>query len=335
MRRPSLTFFCELDTPALQRLFDDPAVWVELSRLGASVSLGILDLSAERAEIVRRLNQAGIPVTAWLLLPEDQGYWFNLRNSEAATACYGNFKNWASRHGLRFDSIGLDIEPDIHEMNAILSRPALLFPHLIRRFFDHATLSKARLGYNALVEKIRKDGYRVESYQFAMIADERLSGGDVLQRLSGILDLPVDREVWMLYSSFMPGIGPAILSSYAPQAAAIGLGSSGGGVELPDAPALPVLSWAQLKQDLLIASQYTPHLYIFSLEGCRQSGYLDRFADIDWAQLPAPVRGVRAVNVMRKGLRAVLWVLAHPLLAAAGGLAAGALLTLLLRRRKT
>lgn len=335
MSQPSLTFFCELDSPALQRLFDDSRVWAELTRLGASISLGILDLSAERAEIVRRLNQSNIPVTAWLLLPKDQGYWFNLRNSATAAARYADFSDWADHHALRFEAVGLDIEPDIHEMNTMLSRPAAILPRLIRRLSDRVTLQTARQRYNALVAQIHADGFRVESYQFAMIADERLSGGDVLQRLSGILDLTVDREVWMLYSSFMPGIGPAVLSSYAPQAAAIGLGSSGGGVELPDAPALPVLSWAQLKQDLLIAAQYTPHLYIFSLEGCRQSGYLDRFAEIDWSQPPDSVSGVSAVDFARKGLRALLWALSHPVQVTAGGLTAAILLALLFRRRKS
>jgi len=335
MPQPSLTFFCELDAPALQRFFDDPRVWSELTRLGASVSLGILDLSPERAGVVRRLNYAHIPVTAWLLLPKDQGYWFNLRNSAAAAARYADFSTWAAQNALRFEAVGLDIEPDIHEMNAVLSRPVVVLPRLIRRLSDRATLQAARQRYDALLAQIRADGFRVESYQFAMIADERLAGGDALQRLSGILDLPVDREVWMLYSSFLPGIGPAVLSSYAPQAAAIGLGSSGGGVEMPDAPALPVLSWAQLKQDLLIAAQHTPYLYIFSLEGCRQSGYLDRFAEIDWSLPPAPVSGVSAVNAMRTGLRALLWGLAHPARVVLGGLGVAIFLGLLFHRRKS
>ena len=40
-----------------------------LRRLNASVALGLVDLSDERARIVQKLNEEGIPVSAWVLLP--------------------------------------------------------------------------------------------------------------------------------------------------------------------------------------------------------------------------------------------------------------------------
>ncbi len=60
--------------------------------LKASVSLGIIDFSQERASVVSRLNQADIPVEAWLLLPKDQGYWFNLDNASQTITRYAGFK---------------------------------------------------------------------------------------------------------------------------------------------------------------------------------------------------------------------------------------------------
>ena len=79
--KPRLTFFCELEADALETLFADSSVIDNLVTLEASVSLGILDLSPGRAAVVRRLNEAGIPVIAWQLLPKEQGYWFNLGNA--------------------------------------------------------------------------------------------------------------------------------------------------------------------------------------------------------------------------------------------------------------
>jgi hypothetical protein len=76
---PRLTFFCELETADLQALFEDGSVIEDLQSLNAAVSLGLLDLKPERAEIVRRLNRAGLPVTAWLLLPKEQGYYSCLK----------------------------------------------------------------------------------------------------------------------------------------------------------------------------------------------------------------------------------------------------------------
>jgi hypothetical protein len=66
----NLIFGCELQTDELQDLFSAPEVLDSLVELGASVSLGRLDLSAGRAEVVRQLNSTGVPVTTWLLLPQ-------------------------------------------------------------------------------------------------------------------------------------------------------------------------------------------------------------------------------------------------------------------------
>src|SRR3712207_4042140 len=94
-----LTFFCELEAAPLREIFADPAVMEHLVEMRASVSLGLLDLSAERADGVRRLHAAGIPVIAWQLLPAEQGYWFNLDNAPQAAARYEAFREWTSTHG--------------------------------------------------------------------------------------------------------------------------------------------------------------------------------------------------------------------------------------------
>lgn len=89
--KTEITFFCELGAAELKKLFEDRFVFDDLQTLNAGISLGILDFSAERANVVRKLNRLGIPVTAWLLLPEEQGYWFNLGNYADAAVRYGEF----------------------------------------------------------------------------------------------------------------------------------------------------------------------------------------------------------------------------------------------------
>ena len=95
-----LTFFCEMEAKALRSMFDEFPVTDELKALGAKLSLGILDFSPERAEVVRRLNHAKIPVIAWLLLPEEDGYWFNIKNVDRAMERYEQFKVWTGENGL-------------------------------------------------------------------------------------------------------------------------------------------------------------------------------------------------------------------------------------------
>ena len=96
--KTELTFFCELNAEDLKKLFEDRFVFDDLKTLNAGISLGILDFSSERVNVVRKLNRLGIPVTAWLLLPEEQGYWFNLENYTEATARYQAFKVWSEEN---------------------------------------------------------------------------------------------------------------------------------------------------------------------------------------------------------------------------------------------
>lgn len=307
-----LTFFCELGAEPLQALFADPAVLEHLVALRASVSLGILDLSAERAAVARRLHEAGVPVIAWQLLPAEQGYWFNLDNAPQAAARYVAFRQWTAEHQLIWNGVGLDIEPDLHELRRLLARGWRELPALLRRLRRSERLSQARAAYGALVARIREDGYRVDTYQLPLIVDERQARSTLLQRLLGVVDLPADREVLMLYSSFVRPHGVSLLESYGAQAGSIGVGSTGGGVELPGAGSAPPLSWDELSRDLRWARLRCADLHVFSLEGCVRQGFLARLRSFDW-EPPAQVTQTktRRMELMRRVGKAVLWAAAR------------------------
>jgi hypothetical protein len=321
MTYPHLTFFCELEAEPLEQLLSE-AVIDDLAVLNAGISLGILDLSPRRAETVRRLNQAGIPVTAWLLLPKDQGYWFNLDNAPQAAARYAEFVTWTAENHLQWAGVGIDIEPDIRELELWAKDRRRLIPLLVRRMFDFKRLRTARSNYTRLIADIHTDGYRVESYQFPVIADERLTGSTLLERLAGLVDLPVDREVWMLYSSFLRPSGVGLLCSYGPEADAIGLGSTGGGVDVGIMDARP-LEWDELARDLRLAWYYNEKIYLFSLEGCIRQGYLPLLKSFQWdVPILMPDAVTQRVRAWRETLQTTLWISAHilHLLVAAAGL---------------
>jgi hypothetical protein len=58
--------------------------------------VALSDLSAHRAELVGRLNEAAIPVTAWLLLPTREGFYFSAGNAKDADARFGEFEKWTA-----------------------------------------------------------------------------------------------------------------------------------------------------------------------------------------------------------------------------------------------
>jgi hypothetical protein len=307
---PRLTFYSELDPGPLQSLFDDRTI-VELAELKANLSLGILDLSGERAAVVQRLNQAGVPVIAWLLLPKEDGYWFNLDNAPQAANRYLEFKNWTVQNGLKWTGIGLDIEPDIRDLTLLPQRKWRMLPGLLKHAWERKRYQAGRSAYLDLIAQIHADGYPVESYQFPMMVDERRAGSTLLQRMSGIVDLPVDREVWMLYSSLLRPYGPGMLTSYAPEAQSIAIGVTGGGGD-SGLPLPEPLTWEEFGRDLRLSWYWCNDLYIFSLEGCVQQGFLERLKTFEWDQpVLLPGESQAQVDSWRAGLRTALWVSAH------------------------
>lgn len=334
---PVITFFCELEAQPLETLFTNPQVIPHLIALNAGVSLGILDLSPERAGVVQRLNKAGIPVTAWLLLPKDQGYWFNSTNAAQAARRYSDFKAWTAEYDLQWSAIGLDIEPNITETKMVMKDRSKLVPLLLQRLFDPQSLLRAEMAYASLVSRIQTDGYLVESYHIPVIIDERKASSTLLKRLAGLVDFHANREVLILYSSFFRPNGDGLIWSYGPQADSIGIGNTGGGVDIEGIIDIPPLTWAELTRDLRLAYRLKKPVHIFCLEGCLKEGYLSRLRTFDWeGPVTEPSETYQKVHNVRRLAQAALWTAAHPLPVLAGLFTLGWVFSRLFgRRRKT
>lgn len=87
-----ISFFVELPGNEFQKLFADTSLISQLKEMDVSLRIGLQDFSKERTETILKLNKVGIPLYAWLLLQEDEGYWFNMYNGELASRRYGEFK---------------------------------------------------------------------------------------------------------------------------------------------------------------------------------------------------------------------------------------------------
>jgi len=282
--------------------------------LDAAVSLGILDLSDDRADVVRRLNNAEIPVIAWLLLPEEEGYWFNIDNYEQAAARYVSFKAWTTHHDLKWAGVGVDIEMDIQDLRRIMEQKKHeeFASRLFTRYLDKRRVSKAKQAYQALVDLIHADGYPVESYHVPLISEERRAHSTVLQRTIGLVDLEVDREVLMLYSSFYRPDGAAVLWSYAPEADSVGVGNTGGGVKVKGVIDLDPLTWEEFSRDLRLCVRREKPIHIFCLEGCVEQGFLCKLKEFDWDRPVSVPDSLTRVRAFRTGITAGLWLLERP-----------------------
>lgn len=297
MPRPSLSFFNEQDSPALAATFTAP-VFTTLSLLRAGVAMGMRDLTDARADVVRRLNEAQVPVTAWVLLPREQGYFATHTNAPHIEAAVDRVRAWAATHRLTLKGIGLDFEPDIADLDALLERPTRTLGRWLFRRGRGPLVVEAQRRYQALVDRLRADGLEVETYQFPVIVDDRRAGSRFWQRTLGALSLEADREVVMLYTSLMGAAGPGLLAHYASSCRAVAVGSTGGGID-----PFPKLSWHELERDLVVAARHATHVYVFSLEGCVEQGVTDRLISIEWDR---PVLGSsprqRALSGVAAGL---------------------------------
>ena len=310
--KPILSFFNEMKGPELKVLFSDSTLIPTLKELHAEIRMGMLGLSPERADILKKLNAANIPVVAWLLLPEEQGYWFHSGNGEVAITRYKEIKQWADAEGIRFSGIGLDLELDMNDLKLIKSSLWRLLIKLPGRLYDGEAISKGHETYDKLLGIIKADGYPIESYYASPIKDETKNGTTSLQRLTKFLDVETEKEIPMVYTSFM-GNADGFLKVYALDLGLqyVALGSTGGGFD----PTMPTLSWDELAHDLRIAALVAEEVHIFSLEGTVQKGFLPKLVDFNYDN-PAAIRPeqVEAVKSIQSKVVLFSTILSHPTL---------------------
>lgn len=301
---PELVFASDGPTEKLEALFT-PVLIHQLKDLHAGVAIAISDFSPERAHVVHALTEGGVPVTAWLVLPKEQGYYFNVSNAPEAATRFAEFQKWTLAQNLHWAAVGLDIEPKLDELQGSKIHVAAT---LIRRAFDYGRVERARKAYGNLVHSMKAAGYTVQTYQLVFLADERRAKSTLFQRTLGLVDVRGDDEVLMIYSSFNHDLGAAWLWSYGPDAQTVAIGSTAPSGS-PDLDArYPPLNWDEFSRDLLAASHYSHMVGIYSLEGCVQQGFLPRLQTLDWNQsVTVSAKQAGQITGFRKLVRAVIW----------------------------
>lgn len=299
---PQLFFGCCNRGPDETRgLFADPRVISSLRNLHAGVAVGTDDLSPNRAQIVQRLNEAGIPVVADLELPGDQGYYMNSGNARQAAARFAAFQQWTAQYGLRWSAVGLDIEPDIRLFDDLQHHRLRLAFLLVAHYFAFAQARRAREAYSSLIHRIQSQGYKVLTYQLPLIVADRNAHLTLLERLLGIVDVRGDEEVIMIFSGLNQAIGSAMILTLGPDSQSIAVLGT-------DAPGRP-LSWDDFSRDLIVASRFSHVAGVYNLEGAVRLGFLSRLETMDWRQSAIiSAQSLRRAQRLQRIARIVLWL---------------------------
>ncbi len=302
---PHLTFAC--CEHGIGDVFADPGPIPSLRKLHANVAIPILDFSPQRAEVVRRLNQEGIGVVAWIVLPKEQGYYLTADNEPQAAARVEAFEQWTHDQGLRWAGVGLDIEPNVAELAQLRGHPWRLFTKLLSRGLKGGRITRAREAYSALIEAIRSKGYLVQIYQMPYIAAERRAHSSIPDRLLGTVDVRGDDDYLMLYTNYTRAVGAGMIWSLGPSAQGIAIGSTDGDAT-PGSGTGP-LDWSEFSRDLIVASHFTQQIGVYDLEGCIRQGFLPRLLAMDWNEsVTIPAVSIQRAARLALIVRSVLWI---------------------------
>jgi len=308
---PQLMFACcDQGVDQMRSLFANPDVIADLKDLHAGLAVAILDFTPERAQLVRRLNQAGIPVIGWIMLPEEQGLYFNADNAPQAAARFAAFDAWTRNQGLRWDGVGLDIEPNFAEFAALKGHRWRLLTTLLRRAVDGRRVLRARQEYSALIRNIQSRGYLVQTYQMPFLPAEREAHSTLLERTLGTVDVRGDEEVLMLYTSFARPIGAAMIWALGPRGQVIAIGSTDGD---PSAGASGApLNWDEFSRNLVVAGHFSRIIGVYNLEGCVRQDFLSRLKTFDWSMsVTIPADALQKADHLHHGLVLALWIGSH------------------------
>jgi hypothetical protein len=306
--QPQLFFACgEQNLDQVQSILSNDAETAALKNLRAGLAVALPDFTPRRAQIVRRLNAAGIPAIAWLLLPKEQGYYMNAANAPAAAVRFDQFQQWTTENALGWDAVGLDIEPDVRDFDEWSGgHRARILLKLLWRYADIPNVRRAQEAYVTLVARIQSQGYAVQTYQMPFLVNGRKANSTLFRRLSGIVDVRSNLEVLMLYSSSVRSMGAAMIWRFGPDAQAIAVGSTEPG------EGSPALDWAELSRDLLVASHFTRILGVYDLEGSVRQGYLPRLETMNWGRsVVIPAQQIRQITLLGEGVQTASWAASH------------------------
>ncbi len=259
-----LTFICALEPKALRALFENRFVLDDLKSLGAGVALVARDFSEERAQAVRLLNRLGIPVSAWLLLPGEQGSWVDSANPAQAAELYQALKRWSEVKGLRWSAVGFG------------ASEALDLPPRKRGKADARSLAAG-----TLVDQAHADGFAVELVYTGLEAPRNHSLASPLRR--GVLEAApgVERRIWLRSLKGLAQRTEAWQPSGGANEVCVSARQEDTSLEGGEPK-----TWLEFARDIRAARQKSKAVYVLTLESCASQGFLDPLVTLDWKVKP-------------------------------------------------
>ncbi|MDD5448563.1 MAG: hypothetical protein PHO53_05300 [Actinomycetota bacterium] len=265
---------------------------LEESGAGVAFALFPSSLNEVNARAFRKLKDAGIELTFWVLLSKEDGYFPGEKNVDVFLGLCKKVFQWAEQEGVLPDFLAIDEESPLEQAEKLLGAPIWLKPgvalkialgNLCRENFDYA---KGR--FSILNSLARDRGVKTLGTCIPVVLIEEIQGGEFVQDLFETPVLGVDWDIIspMIYTSMLIGMSAGLISrkdaswllyrlskwldASRPHAAGVSLGVTGTGV-LGNEPAFS--SPLELVSDVETAlSAGIRDITIYSLEGIISRG---------------------------------------------------------------
>ncbi len=248
---------------------------------GYEISRAVDRFNEQNAQVIRKLNDAGIRVWIWPLHTMEDGYWHSADNASKLPELYRRFKNWIDSNNLEVHGIMLDMEPDYDSVQRlkenVKGKGTLGTIRYLLKNRDPKKNYQARTIYASMVDRMKEDGFEVSTFNYPYILDDLLDGDFAIAEMFNIAYVPSDIDAYMLYRSFFDdsglGTGVANIKLYAKNLKG---GSASFGSYMRDE-----ITFDQFADDLRLAAQYSPVVHLYSLEGLVMREWLTKIKDID------------------------------------------------------
>lgn len=175
---------------------------------------------AALAKLLQATNEQEVPVVAWFLLDDDNGYWLNEANIPAVRETLIELMDWLDVIDAGVVWLGFDMEPTLQVSSALddhLSSGEIgAAVDLLAAGHNPVSYQTAVAGFAEIAELAHQRGYRTQAYVFPPILHDHLDGDADLQDVLGTPLAGVGFKQWavMAYRTVFEAYVPLDATSY-------------------------------------------------------------------------------------------------------------------------
>lgn len=160
-----------------------------------AIATGVGRLDESFAQVISILNTVKVPVTLWLTLSDELGYWTNASNTKETFNRVAEIVSWMNAYDLKIERIGFDLEWPVQIATAQQSGNWLEFFRLFKEY-KNKFHPKAQENFEKILRSLKALGIEYEFYSFPPIMHKLSATGLTIPKGSRVIEMD--------YSSFSP-----------------------------------------------------------------------------------------------------------------------------------